>query len=892
MQFARRILEQLTTSGSTAQPVLQPASLSTLRRVWQEHGIALFVYIGLSIGLTWPLIRDLTTAVTGVGDTRHHLWILWHTKQALLGREPLFRTSLLYYPQGITLLTHSLGPVAGLFALPFWLWGPEAAYNGALLVGCWLTGYCMYLLARGLNFGRGVAFFAGTVLLVAPRHLSAVWGGHLTGMFLGALPLALLGLHHALNLKRSSWWAVATGSALLLALLYSSEQLVFGGVAVGFFAVAALLAAGRAQRWRVLQRCALVAASTLILSGPILVAILSAASNPAITVGRSLESFRHQPDLIQFFVPASFTSRLLGPVFADFLSPHVKSGLETAVFLSWIGLLLCLFALISGSRTARRWLLFTLFCVVLALGPSLLVLGKREFTAYELPIILPYACLTSLPGLEFLRSPGRFMSVGVVGFGIAASFGLDWLARRSPARLRHPIILLAVALVLLENWPQPWPQERLRTVPRFYQQIAHDDESYGVFDLPIRPSEARSYDSWYVYYSSYYQMYQMTHGKGIASGYVSRAYDVHPLFGHIISERVFDFPVQENVLVNGRPASRYANIQFELTRHGYRYVVFHKPRDWYPEYKKGSWGASISQQLIDEVFGEQAPLMDDELVTVYEVIPMTDTARLVTTIALRDGERWVRSPATFYVAAPHPELAHLEVTPARIYDPQSETFKDGGRLDVQSVNRISNAAEVTTGSTATLPLLLTAGSQIVTLTLRAGSPSSHLDFKIRSINLQTGLPLPDDLLIDGQPQQNGQGRILAARGAGWYDPEKWDDSGSTWRWARSPSLLFIYSPVPQQAGIRSIPGALYDPGSPSGVGSQGTLLVTVNNAAQRPLPIQVGQSFRADVMLEAGWNLISFELEAGDFRPIDVQPGNADRRSLSFALGQIDILRR
>jgi hypothetical protein len=232
------------------------------------------------------------------------------------------------------------------------------------------------------------------------------------------------------------------------------------------------------------------------------------------------------------------------------------------------------------------------------------------------------------------------------------------------------------------------------------------------------------------------------------------------------------------------------------------------------------------------------------------------------------------------------------VTAARIYDPQSEAFADGGWLDLQSANGISTHTHVATDRTALLPLPLTPGSQIVTLTLRSGSPPSHLDFKIRSINLQTGLPVPDDLLVDGQPQQNGKGQVLAAYGTGWYDPEIWDASGITWRWAQSPSQLFVYSPAPQQVGIRSIPGALHDPASPIGVGSRGTLLVTVNNEDQHPLAVQVGQPFGADVTFEAGWNLISFELEAGNFRPIDVQPGNADRRSLSFALGGIDIHRR
>ena len=78
MQFVKGVAAGPTASESTGQPVRKSASLATLRRVWQEHGIALVVYMGLSIGLTWPLIRDFTTAVTGGGDARHHLWILWH----------------------------------------------------------------------------------------------------------------------------------------------------------------------------------------------------------------------------------------------------------------------------------------------------------------------------------------------------------------------------------------------------------------------------------------------------------------------------------------------------------------------------------------------------------------------------------------------------------------------------------------------------------------------------------------------------------------------------------------------------------------------------------------------------------------------------------------------
>jgi hypothetical protein len=900
--------EMLKVLESRTRRIRDIASVIAQRSPWSQQLIVLLAYAVLSLALTWPMVRDFSTALIGAGGGKPHLWILWHTKQALLGQEPLFRTSILYYPYGTTLLTHSLGPAAGLFALPFWWLGPEAAYNGTVLIGFSLTGYCMYLLARSLGFEQSIAFFAGTVLLASPRHLAAVQGGHLTKVFLGALPLALLGLHKALDLKRSGWWAIGTASALLLSILYSGEQFVFAGIAVGFFAIAKLLEAGHANRWRLLQRGALVAASILVMTGPVLVAILLAASNPAISIERSAQSFQLQPDLVQFFVPASFTSRWVGPIFADFIDPLTNWGLETAVFLSWTGLLFYLFALVSGNRSAKRWLLFTFFCVVLALGPELLVLGENRFTNYQLPVILPYAFVTSLPGLEFLRSPGRFMLIGFVGSGVAASFGLDWLVRRFPGKLRYPIVLGAIALVLFENWPQPLSQEKLRPVPRFYQEIAQDDEQYGVFDLPIRPSQGVEWSSWHIYYSSFYQMYQMTHGKGIATGCIARFYTVHPLFGHFVSDYVNESPLQKDLLVNGAPTNRYENVQFELARNGYRYVVYHKPQDWYPEYKPGAWGELAAEQLIENVFGQQTPVVDDELVTVYKVGSITETATsLTTTIALGEstdqnrekvetGKRWVFSPTPLYVASPRLQQASLEITPGTIRDPDSGASLDGGTLMLQSGDGSLVSARMVRGRMTRLPLMLAPPSQFVTLTLQTDDPSSdeggssHLHFAIESIDLQTPLSLPTDISINGQPQQNRDGQVRAIHDGGWYPPEVWDDSGTTWRWAMSPSQIFLHSPTAQQVRIQSAIGSLYGPSSADGVGSQGTMEITVNDQSSQRIAVQVGQPLVVDIMLQVGWNSVAFELDAGNFRPMDIQPGNGDARLLSFALRGIDVL--
>jgi hypothetical protein len=150
---------------------------------WREHTLILLLYTLLSLAFTWPMAQSFTSQIPGTSNDAHNgLWVMWHVKEAMAGREPLFSLPLLYYPEGATLLTHVPGPLLGFFALPFWPWGPEAAHNGAVLISFIVTGYAMYLLGRTLGFKHWVAFFTGVLLLVAPMHLLGLWG-HTTKIF-------------------------------------------------------------------------------------------------------------------------------------------------------------------------------------------------------------------------------------------------------------------------------------------------------------------------------------------------------------------------------------------------------------------------------------------------------------------------------------------------------------------------------------------------------------------------------------------------------------------------------------------------------------------------------------------------------------------------------------
>lgn len=711
-----------------------------------EYGLPLLFFVVWSLIFSWPLLRYFTShLVSDGGDARHNLWVLWHVKEAILAGQPLWELPRLYYPLGASLLTHGLGPVTGILALPFWPWGPEAAHNGAVLLSLVLTGYTMYLLARSLNVPRDVALFAGLFLLAAPMHLVGLHG-HMTKVFMATIPLVLLCYLRALDPAHSLWWAGATGAALLLTLLHNGYQFVFTALLLPCVTLIVIWR-DHARQWRPLvKRLAAVGLSSAILVGPVVLANQLAASEATIQVNSNLDSLHFQPDALELFLPNPGVSRFFGAAVLDFYARHgIGPTIETAVYLSWVGILLGAIVLWRGNRQSRGWLLLSILFAVLALGPRLQILGRTHFTEHQLPLIMPYALLTALPGLDFMRVPGRFMMVGYVVWALTASLGLLQLLQRWP-RWRRPLLIAVTALLLIEFWPVTWPVEALRPVPDFYQELANDDEMYGVLDLPVKPTPRL----WYVSYSSYYQMYQMTHRKGIANGYISRTFDPHPLFPCIFPETTDPEP---GVFVNDAPVDCRQNLLFDLATAGYRYVVWHKPHPDYPRYKPGSWGEHNAALLVEYLFNDQPPLVDDDLVQVYAVPSPEEAAKTVTTMVelgegwhpWEDGFRWATSPAVLSVWSPYPQPARLEIVPEIIYVPQLILGTEG-RLYVAVDDGPERVMTLRQGEVSVLSLDLVGGWQQVQLRLDAGNFSPYevmgtndrreLSFSVRSLNLR------------------------------------------------------------------------------------------------------------------------------------------------------------
>ena len=429
------------------------------------------------------------------------------------------------------------------------------------------------------------------------------------------------------------------------------------------------------------------------------------------------------------------------------------------------------------------------------------------------------------------------MLLGYTAFAVAAALGMDVVIRRTRPLVAWGIYGVMVVFLLLEIWPVPYTSQALLPTPPFYQKIAADPEQYGVLDLPIRPLQEIGFNSWHLYFSSFYQVDQITHGKGIAGGYVSRHYATHPVFGQFMSENFRTIsPLQEDLTVDGEPSSRYANLRYDLAENNYRYVVLHKPNPDHPIYKPGLWGEKAAERLVQDVFGDQPPIVDDAMTRVYEIGPAPAVSSLKTSIAMLEpaalqdwpGVRKAQSPTGFLVHSPVPIVTTLTVTADTIDDDTARAY-DYGILTVQSGDgRVQSVQPISSKEVVRIPIALSPGSQVITTTVVASegdiAPGKPLTITIDQIDLSTA-PYTDLAVAveDGLP-----GDVQAAYGGGWYGPEGGEDGNAPWRWAASPAAVWVYSTIPQTITLRATPIALHDATSADGKGPTGQFAVRLN----------------------------------------------------------------
>lgn len=134
-------------------------------------------YMALACLLTWPLLLQLTTHLTGspTGDTGVYVWNLWVFAQELLQhhRPPISTDYVFAASGGADFSFHNYTPLAGLLAVPLLhTLGIVGTFNVILLLAVVTSALGAFALARQAGVSAGAAWLGGALFVAAPAFVA------------------------------------------------------------------------------------------------------------------------------------------------------------------------------------------------------------------------------------------------------------------------------------------------------------------------------------------------------------------------------------------------------------------------------------------------------------------------------------------------------------------------------------------------------------------------------------------------------------------------------------------------------------------------------------------------------------------------------------------------
>ena len=473
----------------------------------RELFLALCGALAIAVVTTWPLATDMTGSLPhdarfapfAGSDMNIWVWNFWWAREVVTNGWPPFHCDMIFPPAGHSLAFHTHTFLWGLFSIPFqWLGGLFFASNAMILLLLAVSATAAYALARELElrpFASAVVAFAwGFSPYFMQKGLV-----HLNLFASPWLPLGLLFLLRLLNRRRDErLWVHALGLGLVtgLCLLTSSLQTVY----LALSAIVLVLVRPTRGTDDEPRR------TNLLHPVPVVIAFLAF----TITALPFLSEWTHEwqssggygafpqefhPQLADFFQPSGLHPAFPGLGAGAALPDAPFEGQRSEHAGLYLRFSLLLLALIGSIRVpaARRW----------TLGFALLFLATWD------PGPEPEGWLAStyrsLPVLELLRVPARFLPSALLFLSIAAGFGVQALADR-----KHRLALaLLLGALLFESWTGTFPMTKVE-IPEAVERIANTPSAGLVLTLPYLPGANEA------------MLWQTQHEHPVPSSYVAR----------------------------------------------------------------------------------------------------------------------------------------------------------------------------------------------------------------------------------------------------------------------------------------------------------------------------------------------------------------------------------
>ncbi len=494
------------------------ALVATRRR---QTLLALLAYSGFTVFLTWPLLIHLDSAIyTSPGRPRgdytstiaylHQLVDGWHNP-FLPGTLDNFNA-----PHGApidwVLNVASFASWIVLYPLAV-IFGATAAFGIFTMLGFAASAIAMFLLVRRLTGSFGAAVILGFAFGFFPYVVANGEHPHyIHGWVFVLMAWRMIELFERPTVRNG----ILAGLASLVTIGWTPYFLLLGGVLFAtLFASSLVIAAfqGTLQR----QLGPQLIAAGIALGFVVLLRGLAAIDAEAAVIGNA--------PLIDLYLQSARPANLLvpnghNPIFGDWTRPYLlKHGWYDATEKTlYVGISLCLLALVGGVAALRRWvpersrLLALVFSAVVFVGLAFSAPPKVGVAGTQIPLP-PYFVWQVQSGWRIYE---RFVIIVMVGLCIVTAIGIQALTRRRGSSARIAIIIAIAILVPLDLWSKFEPNTARLSEPAIYGTLRELPDGI-VAEYPIEPRE---------YGLDYDELYnQQFHGKPILNGFPPRGAD-------------------------------------------------------------------------------------------------------------------------------------------------------------------------------------------------------------------------------------------------------------------------------------------------------------------------------------------------------------------------------
>ena len=451
-------------------------------------------FLLLALAWSWPLVTRLSWRIPhDPGDPLLNTWILWWSTQALPFTEAWWNAPVFYPMSGSFALSEHLVGVA-IFTVPLHALGvnPIAAYNVALILSSWLSGFFGYLLGRKLTGSAAAGVLLGVAFGFAPYRASQL--SHLQVLTAQWMPLALFALHTYLDDRRGRWLALFAGAWLI--------QALSNGYYLLFFRVLIALWLAWFIDWRRDPRAGLAIGATFAASSLLLLPTLLKYRevHGALGLERTLEEMQMFSARMVSFLQTGYLLKYWTSRDALTQEGFLFPG-ATVPLLLVAGAVVILYKRQLGTALTKRSA--ALFYPAAAVIFWWLCLGPASSNTVSDVLAHPYSLLTWLPGFSGLRVPARFAMMATLCAATGAAIAA---ARLAPRSLWARVALGALLAIMLarDSWIRPMP---LGAPPA--RVLLPNVPNAVVLELPADESA--------VNIAAMYRA--MTHGRPLINGY-------------------------------------------------------------------------------------------------------------------------------------------------------------------------------------------------------------------------------------------------------------------------------------------------------------------------------------------------------------------------------------